>query len=245
MGGRRSAVGGRRLASASRTRGLNLLLIRAESVSMGSAQIHLRHSARHRLLAGYGGALAFGVAAGVAWYAFGRAGSGAGWSDLPWLAFWLIVAERLASVAVRTTRLAFARPTIYVENERIVIEEPTTLEGPQSIPLHLIHSVHVGPDVAGWLVGNYATFSRSDETQLGRFPQLPNTVIVLNQPVYVNQARSRMMRLWHLSAPPSPTRATARIWLTVADHDSAFLRFADRGFDPAWATVDNPLPVWD
>jgi hypothetical protein len=54
-----------------------------------------------------------------------------------------------------------------------------------------------------------------------------------------------MLRLWHLSAPPSPTRATTRIWLTVDNHDAAFLIFADRGFDPAWATANNPLPVQD
>ena len=54
-----------------------------------------------------------------------------------------------------------------------------------------------------------------------------------------------MLRLWHLSAPPSPTRPTSRIWLTVDDHDAAFLVFADRGFEPAWATADSPLPVQD
>jgi len=119
------------------------------------------------------------------------------------------------------------------------------LNGPQSIPWDLVRSVHVGPDVAGWLVGAYATLARSNEPQLGRFPQLPNAVIILNQPVYLNQARPGMLRLWHLSAPPSPTRPTSRIWLTVDDHDAAFLVFADRGFEPAWATADSPLPVQD
>jgi hypothetical protein len=212
---------------------------------MGSAQVRLRHKARQRILAGYGGALAFGVAAGIVWWAFAAALTGAGWVDAPLLIALLLVAQRIAAHSVRTARWALADPSIYVEDDRLIIEDPTTLEGPQSIPWDLVHSVYVGPDVAGWMVGTYATFARSYETQLGRFPQLPNAVIVLNQPVHVNQARSRMVRLWHLSAPPSPSRPTSRIWLTVADHDAAFLVFADRGFDPAWATADSPLPVWD
>ncbi|MDH3605790.1 MAG: hypothetical protein OER12_02200 [Acidimicrobiia bacterium] len=212
---------------------------------MGSAHIRMRHNARHRILAGYGGALAFGAAAAIVWWVFSQALTGAGWSDAPLLAVWLLVAHRMGAIAVRTARHAFLQPSVYVENDRLVIEDPTTLSGPQSIPFHLIQSIHVGPDVAGWLVGTYATFARSNETQLGRFPQLPNAVIVLHQPVYVNQARPRMLRLWHLSAPPSPDRPTNRIWLTVEDHDTAFLRLADRGFEPAWATADNPLPVWE
>lgn len=212
---------------------------------MGSAQVHLRHTVRHRILAGYGGALVFGAAAGLAWWVFAEAFTGAGLADGPLLAVSLLVAHRMGAIGVRTARQAFLQPSVYVENDRLVIEDASTLDGAQSIPFHLIHSIHVGPDVSGWMVGTYATFARSNETQLGRFPQLPNAVIVLNQPVYVNQARPGMLRLWHLSAPPSPRRATSRIWLTVADHDNAFLVFADRGFEPAWATADNPLPVWD
>jgi hypothetical protein len=212
---------------------------------MGSAQLGLKHNARQRILAGYGGALAFGAAAGIVWWAFAAALTGAGWTDAPLLIALLLVAQRIATLSVRTARWAFADPSIYVEDDRLVIEDCTTLDGPQSIPWDLVHSVHVGPDVAGWMVGTYATFARSHETQLGRFPQLPNAVVVLNQPVYLNQARPRMLRLWHLSAPPAPSRPTNRIWLTVADHDAAFLVFADRGFEPAWATADSPLPVWD
>ncbi len=212
---------------------------------MGSAQLHLRHNARQRVLAGYGGAVGFGLAATIIWWVFGEAVTGAGLAATPVLAVALLMAQRIGSVSVRTARLAFADPSVYVEDDRLVIEDATTLEGPQSIPWELVRSVHIGPDVAGWMVGTYATFARSQETQLGRYPQLPNAVIVLNQPVYVNQARRRMLRLWHLSSPPSPSRPTHRIWLTVADHDAAFLVFADRGFEPAWATADNPLPVWD
>jgi hypothetical protein len=212
---------------------------------MGSAQLKLNHSLRQRLLAGYGGALAFGAAAAIAWWAFGLALTGAGLADAPFLLLAILLAQRLAALSVRTARWAVADPSVYVENDRLVIEEPTTLEGPQSIPWDLVRAVHVGPDVAGWMVGTYATLARSNETQLGRFPQLPNALILLNQPVYINQARPRMLRLWHLSAPPSPVRPTTRIWLTVDDHDAAFLVFADRGFDPAWATADNPLPVQD
>jgi hypothetical protein len=212
---------------------------------MGSARLRLRHNVRQRLLAGYGGALGFGAAAGVAWWVFSQAFTGAGLLAAPFLLILLMAAHRIGSVSVRTARAAFSEPFIHVEDDRLVLDDPTTLEGPQSIPWDLVRSIHVGPDVAGWMVGAYATFARSTETQLGRFPQLPNTLIVLDQPVYVNQARPRMLRLWHLSAPPSPTRATTRLWLTVDDHDAAFLVFADRGFEPAWASADNPLAAWD
>lgn len=212
---------------------------------MDAARLSLRHNLRHRILFGYGGALLFGVAAGMVWMAFAAALSGAGFAHVVILAAVLLGGLRLGGIAVRTARYAFASPTLYVEDGRLVIEDPTTLEGPQSIPLDLVDAVHVGPDVAGWMVGTYASRAGGDETQLGRLPQLPNTVIALSQAVYVNQARPRMFRLWHLSAPPAPTRPTTRIWLKVDDHDSAFLIFADRGFEPAWATADNPLPVWD
>ncbi len=132
-----------------------------------------------------------------------------------------------------------------MESGRLVIDDPTTLLGPQSIPFDLVQSVHVGPDVAGWLVGSYARPATSVETQLGRYPQLPNLLIVLKQPVYVNQARRGVLRLWHLSAPPAPTRITRRIWATVNDYDAAYLVFADRGIDPSWATAEASLPVWD
>jgi len=212
---------------------------------MDSAQLRLRHTIRHRILAGYGGAILFGSAAGIVWWVFSRALSGGGVPQAIVLGLLLAGGLRLGSVAVRTTRHAFAEPSVYVENNRLVIEDPTTLEGPQSISYDLIDSIHVGPDAAGWMVGTYATFARSTETQLGRFPQLPNAVIVLNQSVYLNQARPRLLRLWHLSTPPSRTRATNRIWLTVADHDAAFLIFADRGFAPGWASAENPLALWD
>lgn len=196
-------------------------------------------------MAGYSGAIVFGAAAGLAWWVFGAAFTGAGLTQAPLLTAVLLLALKIGALSVRTARHAFAHPALHVEDDRLVIEDPTTLEGPQSIPWGLVRSIHVGPDVAGWMVGGYANLTRSNETQLGRFPQLPNAVIVLTQPVYVNQARPRMIRLWHLSAPPSPTRATSRIWFTVSDHDAAFLVFADRGFEPAWATENNPLPAWD
>ena len=172
---------------------------------MGSAQLRLRHGLRHRLAAGYGGALVFGAAAGIVWWVFGQALTGSGLADAPLLLAALIVAQRMGSLSIRTARWAFAEPSVYVEDDRLVLEEPTTLDGPQSIPWDLVESVHVGPEVAGWMVGTYATFAGSTEPQLGRFPQLPNAVIILTQPVYLNQARPRMLRLWHLSAPPSPT----------------------------------------
>ena len=187
----------------------------------------------------------FGAAAAVVWWVFGQALSGVGVSEALALGLLLLGGLHLARVSVRTARFAFAEPALYVEHGRLVLEDPTTLEGPQSIPLDLVESVHVGPDVAGWMVGAYASQAGGHETQLGRFPQLPNMVVVLAQPVFVNQARPRLLRLWHLSAPPSPTRPTSRIWLKVDDHDSAFLVFADRGFEPDWATAENPLPVWD
>lgn len=212
---------------------------------MDAAQLQLRHNVRHRIMAGYAGAVIFGAAAGLTWWVFGAAFNGVSLTGAAVLAVFLYAGLRLGSVGIRTARFAVARPSLYVEDGRLVVEDPTTLEGPQAIPLDLVESVHVGPDVAGWMVGVYATSAVGNETQLGRFPQLPNTVIALNQPVYLNQARRRLLRLWHLSAPPSPTRPTSRIWLKLDDHDAAFLVFADRGFHPAWATPENPLPAWD
>lgn len=212
---------------------------------MDAAQLALRHSVRHRILAGYGGAILFGATAGIIWWIFGKALGGAGIADGIVLTAMLLGSLRLGGLAIRTAQLAFARPSLYVEDDRLVLDDPTTLEGPQAIPLDLVDSVHVGPDVAGWMVGAYAANTDQQETQLGRFPQLPNTVVVLQQPVYVNQARPRLVPLWHLSAPPAPKRPTTRIWLKVDDHDATFLVFADRGFEPAWATPENPLPVWD
>ena len=212
---------------------------------MEAAQLKLRHTLRHRILSGYGGALLFGASAGLVWWTFATALGGAGFTEAIILAIMLVGALRLGAIATRTARYAFAEPSLYVEDGRLVIEDPTTLEGPQSIPFDLVESIHVGPDVGGWMVGAYASKAAGNETQLGRFPQLPNAVIALSQPVYVNQARPRLLRWWHLSAPPSPRRATSRIWLKVNDHDSAFLVFADRGLEPAWATPENPLPVWD
>ena len=58
---------------------------------MGSAQLRLKHNARQRILAGYGGALAFGAAAGIVWWVFAAALTGAGWIDAPVLVALLLV----------------------------------------------------------------------------------------------------------------------------------------------------------
>lgn len=212
---------------------------------MGTARLNLRHNLRQRTLAGYGGALGFAVAASLAWWAFGSALSGTDVASAPILLLAVLGAHRLGGSSIRTARNAFVSPEVLVETERLVIDDPTTLHGPQSIPFDLVQSIHVGPEVAGWLVGSYARTSRSVETQLGRYPQLPNLLIILRQPVYVNQARRGMIRLWHLSAPPQPTRVTRRIWATVDDHDAAYLIFSDKGIEPTWATPEASLPVWD
>ena len=212
---------------------------------MGTARLNLRHNLRHRLLAGYGGALGFAIAASLAWWSFGQALAHGDIASAPLLVLILLAAHRLGGSAIRMARNSFVSPEILVENDRLIIDDPTTLIGPQSIPFDLVQSVHVGPEVAGWLVGSYARVAHSVETQLGRYPQLPNLVLVLSQPVYVNQARRGMFRLWHLSAPPRPTRVTRRIWATVDDYDAAFLVFADRGVEPNWATPEASLSVWD
>ncbi len=49
---------------------------------------------------------------------------------------------------MRMTRNAFVSPEILVEANRLVIDDPTTLVGPQSIPFDLVQSVHIGPEVA-------------------------------------------------------------------------------------------------
>lgn len=212
---------------------------------MGTARLNLRHNFRQRILAGYGGALGFAIAVSLAWWAFGKALAEGDLASAPLLLLILLAAQRIGGNSIRMARNAFAHPEVLVEADRLVIDDPTTLIGPQSIPFDLVQSVHVGPEVAGWLVGSYARTLRSVETQLGRYPQLPNLLLVLSQPVYVNQARHGLFRLWHLTAPPRPTRVTRRIWATVDDHDAAFLVFADRGIEPNWATPEASLPVWD
>jgi len=216
-----------------------------KTLLMGTARLNLRHNLRHRMLAGYGGALGFAISVSLGWWAFGRALGHGDVASAPLLLLVLLGAHRLGGNSIRMTRNAFVSPEILVEANRLVIDDPTTLLGPQSIPFDLVQSVHIGPEVAGWLVGSYARMAGSVETQLGRYPQLPNLLIVLGQPVYVNQARRGMFRLWHLSAPPRPTRVTRRIWATVDDHDAAYLVFADRGVEPNWATPEPSLPVWD
>ena len=69
---------------------------------MGSAQLKLKHSIRQRLLAGYGGALMFGAAAGIAWWVFGQALTGAGLADGPLLIAALLIAQRIGALSVRT-----------------------------------------------------------------------------------------------------------------------------------------------
>ncbi|MBT8194702.1 MAG: hypothetical protein KJP22_14955, partial [Acidimicrobiia bacterium] len=59
----------------------------------------LNHSLRQRLLAGYGGALAFGAAAGIVWWVFGQALTGAGLADAPFLLGALFVAQRIGSLS--------------------------------------------------------------------------------------------------------------------------------------------------
>lgn len=212
---------------------------------MGTARLDLRHTIRQRLLAGSAGAMGFAMAAFITYWAFAQALFTGNLGAAPVLILAVLASHRLAVISIRTARTAITAPTLYVDDHRLVIDDPTTLAGPQSIPFHLVHSIHVGPDVAGWMVGGYATVSHSNEIQLGRYPQLPNLLIVLTQPVYVNQARHRMVRLWHLSRPPGPRAATRRLWLTVTDADAAYLVFADRGIEPAWATPVPSLPVWD
>ena len=223
------------------------MLARAESSRMGTARLELRHTIRQRLLAGYAGAIGFAVAAVIVYWAFGEALAHGSFGGAPLLIVAILVAHRLGSTSIRTARNAISAPTLYVDDHRLVIDDPTTLAqaGDRRRSLDLVRAVHVGPDVAGWMVGGYATVSHSDEVQLGRYPQLPNLLIVLQQSVYVNQARRGMLRLWHLSRPPQPDRATRRLWLTVADPDAAYLVFADRGVDPAWATPEPSLPVWE
>lgn len=212
---------------------------------MGTAQLQLRHTTRQRLLAGYAGAIGFAAAVALAYWAFAQALFHGTLGAAPVLLLTLLGAHRLGSISIHTARTAVVSPMVYVDDDRVVIDDPTTLFGPQSIPFHLVRAVHVGPDVAGWMVGGYATVAHSDEVQLGRYPQLPNLLIVLSQPVYVNQARRNMVRLWHLSRPPRPRAATRRLWLTVDDPDTAYLVFADRGIEPEWATPEPSLPVWD
>ena len=129
---------------------------------MGTARLELRHTLRQRLLAGYLGAMGFALAGTIAIWAFATALLSGDLAMAPTLLIALAVAHRLGSVSIRTARHVFESPRLHVEDHRLVIEDPTTLIGPQSIPYELVESVHVGPDVAGWLVTAFASRRRSD-----------------------------------------------------------------------------------
>lgn len=154
----------------------------------------------------------------------------------------LTVAER--SHSFLTT--AWAQPRIDIDGFSLILDAPSVLRNRQLIPRELIRSVHVGPDAASWMVAAYARSSevgKPPPVHLGRMPQLPNLLIILDRQVLFTEARDRMLRLWHLSAPPAPTRPTRMLWATVEDPDSTYLALVDWGIDCRWITPEAELEI--
>lgn len=159
----------------------------------------------------------------------------------------IVVAGHLvAAVAWRTGSHIGTTPTLSMERGAIVIHDPLILRKRQAIPIELVSSLHVGPDAAGLLVSAHRSRQTPlrPPTQLSRFPQLPNLVIVMEKSVLLTEARPRLFPLWHLSTPPAPDRAARTLWATVADPDAAYLVFHDWGLPVEWVTPDSELPVF-
>lgn len=208
---------------------------------MGLARLQLRYHPTHRMFSALGGlGLLVTALVGAVW-SVGLALTAGSIALAPVLIGLMVGAHRGGLVGSRMVTTAAARPELIMDATRIVIEDPTTLIGRQSIPFDLVDSIYVGPDVGSWLVANYGAGPSMRQMQLGRYPQFPNMVIVFKQPIIMNQARSRMVRLWHLTKPPNPREPIHLLWATVNDHDSAYLIFHDRGLDPEWATASAGL----
>lgn len=135
-----------------------------------------------------------------------------------------------------------ATPRLLVDNDRVVIDDTRVMTGMQSISLDRIYSIYVGPGVGDWLVHAYSADGETEQTQLARYPQLPNALVVLDEPVYMTRARNRLMRLWHLSSPPNPSRATSSIWMTTEEADSFTLLMNNKGIDTHWVPSGAHFP---
>jgi hypothetical protein len=138
--------------------------------------------------------------------------------------------------------LSAASPRLLVDNDRVVIDDTRVMTGMQSISLDRIYTVYVGPGVGDWLVDAYSEDSELEQTQLARYPQLPNALVVLDEPVYMTRAKNRLMRLWHLSSPPSPKRPTSSLWLTTEEADSFTLLMNNKGIDTHWVPNGASFP---
>lgn len=208
---------------------------------MGLARLQLRFHPSHRLFAAAGGALLAIAGLVVALGAILLALTSGNIGTAPLLLALVLIGHRMSTAGCRMALAAAAKPELIMDGSRIVIEDPTTLIGRQSIPFDLVDSLYVGPDVGSWLITNYGAGPALRQMQLGRYPQFPNMVIVFKQPIIMNQAKSRLVRLWHLTKPPNPHEAIHLLWATVDDHDSAYLVFHDRGLEPEWATASAGL----
>ncbi len=153
-----------------------------------------------------------------------------------------LVGFELVASGFKHVTTSAAAPQLLVDNDRVIIDDTRVMTGMQSISLDRIHTVYVGPGVGDWLVGAYAEGIPTAQTQLARYPQLPNTLVVLDEPVFMTRARTRLLRLWHLSCPPSPTRPTAAIWLTTDEADTFTVLMGNKGVKTHWVPAGAFFP---
>lgn len=161
-------------------------------------------------------------------------GEALGWSAAAWIGI------QTLRWGLAWVQASSARPALELEPAQVIVDDPTTLRRRQSIPSSEIGSIYVGPHVANWLLQAQDDYER--DLQIGRFPQLPNLVLLLNHEVRFTQARRGTFPLWRLTRPPSPSRSTKAVWITVEDPDSAYLALmAWRGCE--WAEPGMGLPA--
>lgn len=210
---------------------------------MEHASVVLEYRVRQRLSAALGGFTIVLFGAMILFWAATRAlfsvvGPG---SALAWIGIGIVAFEVMSAGWGHLTSSA-AAPQLLVDDERVIIDDDRVMTGMQSISLDRIHTIYVGPGVGDWLVGAYAEGVPRAQTQLARYPQLPNALLVLDEPVYMTRARSRLLRLWHLSCPPSPTRATSAIWLTTVEADTFTLLMGNKGLETHWVPAGALFP---
>ncbi len=210
---------------------------------MEQAPVTLKYQFRQRLSAATGGFTVVFFGALVLTWAVARALFTA---MGPFSALAVIVGSlvgiELIAAGIRHMTTSAAAPQLLVDNDRVIIDDTRVMTGMQSISLDRIHTIYVGPGVGDWLVGAYAEGIPTAQTQLARYPQLPNALVVLDEPVYMTRARSGLLRLWHLSCPPSPTRPTAAIWLTTDEADTFTVLMGNKGVQTHWVPAGAFFP---
>jgi hypothetical protein len=160
---------------------------------------------------------------------------------LVWVVPAVVAGHLLATSGWRLVEMAWSAPGLVLTPDAVVVEDHATLHQSQAIPAEAIHSVHVGPDITRWLLS-----SRSDDpggqTLLGRFPQLPNLLVMLDRPIRFQAARN-LIPFWHVARPPHPSRTVRAVWVAVEDPDAAYLAFTGWRSSCSWVSADTELPA--